>query len=47
MVVMWQRMFSMPVLRTVWRRELDSNSRLHTVHITGILNISYHITTMD
>jgi hypothetical protein len=22
-VVMWQRMFSMPVMRTVWRRELD------------------------
>ena len=23
MVVMWQHMFSMPVMRTVWRRELD------------------------
>jgi hypothetical protein len=23
-VVMWQHMFSMPVMRTVWRRELDS-----------------------
>ena len=22
-VVMWQHMFSMPVMRTVWRRELD------------------------
>ena len=22
-MVMWQRMFSMPVMRTVWRRELD------------------------
>jgi hypothetical protein len=22
-VVMWQRMFSMPVMRTVWRRALD------------------------
>jgi hypothetical protein len=22
-VVMWQRMFSVPVMRTVWRRELD------------------------
>ena len=21
---MWQHMFSMPVMRTVWRRELDS-----------------------
>jgi hypothetical protein len=30
-VVMWQHMFSMPVTRTVWRRELDSSSRLHTV----------------
>ena len=29
-VVMWQHMFSMPVMRTVWRRELSS--RLHTVH---------------
>jgi hypothetical protein len=24
-VVMWQHMFSMPVMRTVWRRELDSS----------------------
>ena len=23
MVVMWKHMFSMPVMRTVWRRELD------------------------
>jgi len=23
-VVMWQHMFSMPVMLTVWRRELDS-----------------------
>jgi hypothetical protein len=23
-VVMWQRMFSMPVMRTVWRRALNS-----------------------
>jgi hypothetical protein len=30
-VVMWQRMFSMPVIRTVWRCE--SSSRLHTVRI--------------
>ena len=37
---------SMPVMRTVWRRELNS-SRLHTVSITGILNIYCHITTMD
>ena len=34
-------------MRTVWRRELDSSSRLHTVRITGILNICCHITTMD
>jgi hypothetical protein len=40
-VVMWQRMFSMAVMCTVWRRELD------TVRITGILNIHCHITTMD
>ena len=25
-VVMWQRMFSMPVTRTVWRRELESST---------------------
>ena len=25
----------------------QSSSRLHTVRITGILNICYHITTMD
>ena len=30
---MWQHMFSMPVMRTVWRRELSS--RLHTVRETG------------
>ena len=23
---MWQHMFSMPVMRTVWRRELDCHS---------------------
>ena len=46
-VVMWQHMFSMPVMRTVWRRQMDSSSRLHTVRITGILNICCHITTMD
>jgi hypothetical protein len=38
-MVMWQRM---PVMRTVWRR-----ARLHTVRITGILNIRCHITMMD
>ena len=32
-------------LLTVWRRELDS--RLHTVSVTGILNICCHITTID
>ena len=37
-VVMWQHMFNMPVMRTVWR---------HTVRITGILNICCHITTMN
>ena len=42
---MWQHMFSMPVMRTVWR--LESSLRLHTVRITGILNICRHITTMD
>ena len=26
---------------------LQSSSHLHTVHITGILNICCHITTMD
>jgi len=36
-VVMWQRMFSMAVMRTVWRR----NSRLHIVRITGVLNSKY------
>jgi len=35
----------MPVMRTVWRRELSS-SRLHTVRITGILNIRCHMTAM-
>ena len=35
-VVMWQHMFSMPVMRTVWRRE--SSSRLHTVRITVGVN---------
>jgi len=44
-VVMWQHIFSIPVKRTVWRRELDS--RLHTVRITGILNICCHMITMD
>jgi hypothetical protein len=46
-VVMRQCMFSVPVMRTVWRRALQSNARLHTVRITGILNIRCHITTMD
>jgi hypothetical protein len=26
-VVMWQRMFSVPVMRTVWRRELYEKVR--------------------
>ena len=29
--------FSMPVMRTVWRRELESSSRLHTISITALL----------
>ena len=33
---MWQHMFSMPAMFTVWRRELDS--RLHTV---GSLKVFY------
>jgi len=36
---MWQLMFSMPVMCTMWRR-------LHIVHITGIINICCHITTI-
>jgi hypothetical protein len=40
LVVIWQHMFSMTVTRTVWRR-------LHTVRVTGTLNIRCHITTMD
>ena len=46
-VVIWQHMFSMPVMRTVWRCELDSSSRLGTVRITGTLNVCCHITTLD
>ena len=30
-VVMWQHMFSMAVMRTAWRRDLESKSRLHIV----------------
>jgi len=44
-VVMWQHMFSIPVMITVWRRELSSG--LHTVIITGILNTCCQVTTMD
>jgi hypothetical protein len=29
-VVMWQHMSSVPVMRTVWRRELDSTVVTHT-----------------
>jgi len=36
-VVMWQLMLSMSVMRTVWRRELESNSRLHAERITDNL----------
>jgi len=46
-VVMWQHMFGMPVMGTEWRRLQESSSRLHTVRITGILNICCHVTTMD
>jgi hypothetical protein len=45
-VVMRQHMSSVRVMRTVWRRELSS-SRLHTVRITGTLNICCHITTTE
>jgi hypothetical protein len=38
-VVMWQHMSSVPVMRNVWRRLL-------TVRITGILNIRCRISTM-
>ena len=33
-MVMWQHMFSMPVMRTVWSRELDSahGSTQYTLH---------------
>jgi hypothetical protein len=35
---MWQRMFSVPVMRTVWRRELDW---MLFVRITGTLGSKY------
>jgi hypothetical protein len=31
-VVMWQHMFSVPVMRTVWRRELDSTQYALQAH---------------
>jgi hypothetical protein len=36
-VVMWQRMFSMPVMRTVWRRALDSSKVTVTI-LKGQIN---------
>jgi hypothetical protein len=38
---MWQHMSSVPVMRTV------SSSRLHTVRITGTLDMCCHITTTE
>jgi len=32
-VVMWQQMFSMPVMRTVWRRELEFRILLYWIFI--------------
>jgi hypothetical protein len=32
-VVVWQHMSSVPVMRTVWRRELDSTHYRHTKHM--------------
>jgi len=29
-VVIWQHMFSMPVMRTVWRRQLDCSLCLYS-----------------
>ena len=36
-VVMWQHMFNMPVMRTVWRRELDFNLKIKTLCILAFL----------
>jgi hypothetical protein len=36
-VVMWQRMFSIPVMRTVWRRELTSPHSTHYRHTKHML----------
>jgi hypothetical protein len=38
-VVMWHRMFSVPVMCTVWRRAL--RSRLHTLRSTQYLKDQY------
>jgi hypothetical protein len=38
-VVMWQRMFSMSVMRTVWRRALDC-SPAHFLNILIVFKIS-------
>jgi hypothetical protein len=39
-MVMWQHMFSMPVMRTVWRRALDF---LNTLIVFNISNIDKKI----
>jgi hypothetical protein len=41
-VGMWQHMFSVPVMRTVWRRELES-SFLNILIIFNISNIDKEI----
>ena len=41
--VMWQRTFIMPVMLTVWRRELESSSRLHTVYDIRLLKVNVSV----
>jgi len=36
-VVIWQHMFSMPVMRTVWRRELTPPHSAHYRHTKHML----------
>ena len=38
-VVMWQHMFSMSVMRTVWRRELESSCMEYGVPSITMLNL--------
>ena len=40
---MWQHMFSMPVMRTAWRRELDDNTFLNILIIFNISNIDKEV----